>query len=149
MEESNIVQVVNPIDAQKIAENPGLLPYAHNVGGFVIKPTEQGQIKGKAMLAMEQQVNNQLAQIYEQIQTLAAQAKGIQDRVEISKMIYEAEMSFEPNISQLYYLYRRKNGTFVLSMVASHEWGRTIPFEEYVAEARLLADHTWEVRYNQ
>ena len=27
---------VNPIDKDKVAENPGLLPYAHTAGGAVI-----------------------------------------------------------------------------------------------------------------
>jgi Protein of unknown function (DUF2452) len=136
--------IINPIDKDKVAENPGLMEYAHNVGGFVIKPTEKGQIKGKAMAAMEQQTTRQLKQLYEQMQTLAEQAKKLQDRAEISRQIYEAEMSFEPVIGHIYYLYRRKNGVYILSMVSPQEWGKSIPFQ-YISEVHLLADHTWEV----
>ena len=35
---------VNPIDPEKIAENPHLLPYAHSVGGAVIKPMDKGRM---------------------------------------------------------------------------------------------------------
>ena len=34
---------INPIDKTKVAENPGLLPYAHTAGGAVIRPNGQGQ----------------------------------------------------------------------------------------------------------
>ena len=43
---------VNPIDPDKIAENPHLLPYAHQVGSAVIKPEDQGKLKGRALSAM-------------------------------------------------------------------------------------------------
>ena len=34
---------------KRASDLPSLLEYAHSVGGFAIVPTEQGQIKGKAM----------------------------------------------------------------------------------------------------
>jgi hypothetical protein len=30
-------------------------------------------------------------------------------------------------------------------MVGPKEWGKKMPFEDYVAEVRLMSDHTWEV----
>jgi hypothetical protein len=30
-------------------------------------------------------------------------------------------------------------------MVASDEWGRSMPYERFVAEVKLLSDHTWEI----
>jgi hypothetical protein len=136
--------ILNPIDEKKVAENPNLMEYAHTVGGFVIKPTEKGQIRGKAMAAMEQQTTKQLKQLYEQMQTLAKQAEKLQERAEVSRQIYEAEMSFEPIMGHIYYLYRRKNGIYILSMVSPEEWGKKIPYT-YLSKVQLLADHTWEV----
>ena len=135
---------VNPIDADKVAENPSILPYAHTVGGFVIKPTEQGQIKGKALAAMEQQTDRQRQQLYEQMKTLAEQAKALDVRSEISRQIYDAEIPFEPVIGHTYYVYRRKSGQYLLSLIAPNEWGKSAPFQ-YLAEVYLLADHTWEI----
>ncbi|TAH29679.1 MAG: DUF2452 domain-containing protein [Cytophagales bacterium] len=137
-------EFVNPIDAKKVAENPGLLPYAHTAGGAVIKPTEQGVIKGKAMSAMEQQTDKQMRQLYEQMQTLSKQAQEIQDRIEISKYVYEAEIPFQPVIGHTYFLYLRQTGKYFLSMVNPDEWGRGKKFE-YVSQVSLLADHTWDV----
>ncbi len=137
--------IENPIDKDKITETPHILPYAHTVGGAVIKPIDKGRVKGRAIAAMEQQTHMQLDQIREQIELLARQAEKIQRRVEISEQIYGAEMGFEPLISHTYHLYRKKNGDLLLSMVGPHEWGGKIPFDEFISSVKLLADHTWEL----
>lgn len=135
----------NPIDKDKITETPHLLPYAHTVGGAIIKPIDKGRVKGNAMVAMYEQTNIQMDQIREQIELLAQQAREIQNRVELSERIYLAEINFKPVINHVYNLYEKKNGNWVLSMVAPQEWGRRIPFERYIAKVRLMADHTWDV----
>jgi hypothetical protein len=136
--------LVNPIDKDKIAENPHLLPYAHTVGGAVIKPMDKGRVKGRAVAAMYEQTDLQLNQIREQIELLAVQAQRLQQRVGISEAIYQTDMNFEPLIGHTYYLYRRSNGETVLSMVAPTEWGRKAPYT-FVAQVKMLADHTWDV----
>ncbi len=135
---------VNPIDADLIAQNPHLLPYAHSRGGAQITPIDKGKVKGRAMSAMYEQTDLDLAQIKEQIELLARQAKAIQDRVTISEEIYAAEMNFEPFIGKTYHLYRRSSGKPVLSLVSPEEWGGNPPFA-FVATIRLMADHTWDV----
>lgn len=135
---------INPIDVDKITETPHLLPYAHHRGSVVIAPIDRGKVKGRAMAAMYEQTDLHLDQIRQQIELLARQAQAIQDRVKISEQIYSAEMSFEPVIGKTYYLYLRKNGNHLLSLVAPQEWGKKLPYE-FVAGVRLLADHTWEV----
>ena len=136
---------VNPIDADKIAINPGLLPYAHTVGGAVIVPTEKGIIRSKALVAMEQQTEMQLDQIKEQINLLAKQAREIQLRTQISLEIYTADMGFEPLINHTYFLYERtKTGEKVLSMIEPEKWGRSTKLA-FMAEVVLLADRTWKV----
>ncbi len=134
----------NPIDKDKVAENPHSLPYAHTVGSVEIKPVDKGKVKGRAMAAMYEQTNMDLEQIRQQMELLAVQAKAIQDRVKISEKIYLAELNFEPHIGQIYYLYLRSSGQYVVSLVAPEEWGAQPPFE-YVATVELLADHTWNV----
>ena len=135
---------INPIDKDKITENPSTLPYAHDRGGQVVKPIDKGRIKGLAVQSMYEQADMQLDQIKEQIALLAKQAQNIHDRVDLSERIYLADMSFKPIISKVYHLYKRKNGQEVLSMVAPEEWGRSKPME-FVATVKLLSDHTWEV----
>ncbi|MCC5946470.1 MAG: DUF2452 domain-containing protein [Bernardetiaceae bacterium] len=136
---------INPIDKDKIAENPSTLPYAHSVGGVPIQPNEKGVMKSRSIKAMEEQTDRQMTQLYEQMQTLAEQAKKLQKRTEISRWIYAADAGFQPLINHHYFLYERKEGgDYILSMIAPTEWGRKKPFR-YIAEVRLLADHTWEI----
>jgi hypothetical protein len=135
---------VNPIDPEKIAENPHLLPYAHTVGGAVIKPMDKGRMKGRAVAAMYEQTDLQLGQIKEQIELLAKQARKLQERVSISEEIYLTDMNFEPLIGRNYFLYRQASGKTILSMVSPDEWGKKAPYT-FVAEVKMLADHTWDV----
>jgi hypothetical protein len=120
-----------------------VLPYSASVAGAVIKPNEEGIIKHKALTAMEEQTNMQLEQIRKQIELLALQAQEIQKRKDLSLMIYNAQLSFKPNIGQTYYLYEKKDGNCMLSLVSPKEWGRSGPFKRFVAAVQLLADHTW------
>jgi hypothetical protein len=136
---------VNPIDRDKITENPGLIAFPHSVGGAMIKPEDQGKIKGRSVSAMEFQTEMQLNQIYEQMQLLANQAKILNDRKAISHFIYSAEIRFEPFINHVYHLYKRENTTYSLSLVGPNDWGRSKQNLTFIATVRLLADHTWDI----
>lgn len=120
-----------------------VLPYSASVAGAVIKPNEEGIIKHKALTAMEEQTNMQLDQIRRQIELLALQAHEIQKRKELSMTIYNAKLSFKPNIGQTYYLYEKKDSSHMLSLVSPKEWGGAGPFKRFIAGVKLLADHTW------
>lgn len=126
-------------------ENPGLLPYAHHVGSAIIRPMDKGKIKGRAMAAMVQQTERQFAQIKEQIDLLAVQARKLQDRIDISERIYLADMSFEPIHGAVYHLYEKDNGEAVLSMIGPTEWKTQAGYSLHLASVELLADHTWNI----
>ncbi len=137
--------LINPIDIDKVAENPGLLPYAHTVSGPVIKPMDKGRTKGLALSAMYDQTDMQLDQIKQQIELLAKQAKAIQARKSISEVIYAADCGFKPIINHVYHLYRRKkDDSFLLSMISPDDWGANPPYF-FMATIKLLADHTWDI----
>ncbi len=121
-----------------------VLPYASSAGSVAIRPTKEGVIKHKALSAMEDQTNMQLNQIKEQIELLARQAQEIRKRKELSLMIYEAKITFKPQIGQVYHVYEKTDGSHVLSLVAPSEWGGgSGPFAGFIATVKLLADHTW------
>ena len=136
---------INPIDADKIAQNPGLLPFAHTLSSGVIKPDDLGKIKSNALMAMEQQTDMQLNQLQQQIQLLYNQAQEIKARTDISVWIYQADIGFDPLINHTYHLYEKDNGKHFLSMVSPKEWGRSKKFKRFIATVKLLADHTWDV----
>lgn len=134
----------------KVTDLPGLIEYAHHNGSALVKPEDKGKIKGRAMAAMREQTQQQINQLYRQMQLLATQANELKQRVEVSERIYQSQMNFEPLIGQTYFLYERKDGKDILSMIGPKEWGRSFPFENYLATVKLMADHTWEIlEYNQ
>ncbi len=134
----------NPIDKDKITETPATLEYAHHVGSAVIKPIDKGRIKGRAMAAMVEQTNKQMEQIQVQMKLLIDQAKTINRRVELSELIYNAEIGFAPLVGHIYYMYQKDNGVYSMSMLTPEEWGRSLK-HTFVSEVKLMADHTWEV----
>jgi len=135
----------NPIDKDKITETPSTLEYGHHLGSAIVKPEDQGKVKGRALSAMEHQTDMQLDQIYQQMQLLANQAKKLNDRKHISEYIYQAEMKFEPLINHIYHLYEKEDKSFLLSLIGPDQWGRSKKTFEYMATVRLLADHTWDI----
>lgn len=138
----------NPIDKDKITEQPGLLAYPHHIGSSMVKPEDVGKLKSRALSAMQEQTATQLLQIQRQVELLLQQASAIQKRIAVSEHIYSAKVSFEPFVGNVYYLYR-KDSEYLLLMIAPDEWGRTgcgeLIFEGAV---RLLSDHTWELMHD-
>lgn len=121
-----------------------VMPYAASVAGAVIKPTEEGVIRHKALTAMEEQTNTQLEQIRKQVELLALQAQEIFRRKELSQQIYESKLAFKPEIGQVYYLYQKKDDSRLLSLISPQEWGSGMPYKKFVAAVQLLSDHTWK-----
>lgn len=138
-------EFVNPIDPDKVTDTPSTLPYAHHAGSALVKPEDQGKLKGRALSAMDHQTDMQMAQIYEQMKLLSDQANKLQDRKRISEYIYQAEMRFEPLINHTYYLYAKEDGKYILSLISPNQWGRSKNTFQYLATVKLLADHTWDV----
>lgn len=137
--------MINPIDKDKVAENPGLIAYPHTVGSVVIKPEDVGKLKSRALSAMHQQTDMHLLQIQKQVELLVSQANEIKKRIEISEKIYTATISFEPLVGHVYHLYNKAN-EYKLMMISPDEWGRERAHElGYVNTVRLLSDHTWEI----
>jgi hypothetical protein len=134
----------NPIDKDKVAETPSLLPYAHHVGSAIIKPYDKGKIKGLAMKAMYQQTDNQLLKIKEQVELLFKQAQEIHLKIDISEKIYKADCGFKPIIGNTYFLYQKLDEEWLISMIGPNEWGKISPYK-YLATIELLADSTWNI----
>lgn len=121
-----------------------VMPYSSSASGAVIKATEEGVIRHKALTAMEEQTNMQLNQIRKQIELLAIQAQEIQMRKELSMLIYGAKLSFVPVIGHTYYLYQKADDSYTLSLISAKEYGGGAgPYKKFVAGVKLLADHTW------
>ena len=139
----------NPIDKDKTAENPGMLPYAHTVGGAAIDLIDTKKTKSLDMAAMQDQTDMQLDQIRKQMELLAKQAKEIQDRKTLAEIIYKAKMNFKPEINHVYHLYEDDKQQPVLSMIGPNEWGASKGYTKFLSTIRLLADHTWKIEHHE
>jgi Protein of unknown function (DUF2452) len=145
-----VTQKINETDGKVLTnieyyyKQLSVMPYAASASGAMVRATEEGVIRNKALTAMEEQTNMQLAQIRKQIELLALQAQEIQARKELSMIIYETKLSFQPVIGHTYYLYEKHDGAYLLSMISAKEWGGGAgPHKKFIAAVKLLADHTW------
>jgi hypothetical protein len=143
-QQGSIVEGESYCNTEIYHKQMSVVPYATAASGALIRPTEQGIIRHKALSAMEEQTNMQLDQIRRQIELLAIQAQEIQMRKELSMIIYDAKLSFKPVIGNTYFLFQKKDGTHVLSLISPAEYGGGAgPYQVFVASVKLLADHTW------
>ena len=72
------------------------------------------------------------------------QVEEVKERVDISKIIYEADFNFQPVIGKHYFLYEREDCTHFLSLIAENQWIKVSP-GKFLAEVELLPDQTWEI----
>ena len=137
--------MINPIDIDKVAENPSLLPYPHHVGSSMVKPDDVGKLKSRALSAMYEQTDTQLRQIQKQVELMLIQANEIKNRIAISEKIYTAKISFEPFVGAIYHLYKKEDD-YLLMMISPDEWGRSKNNSlKFIDSVKLLSDHTWEI----
>jgi hypothetical protein len=120
-------------------------PYALTVSSPKIEPIDKRLLKANAHEAMQHQAEQQIQMLKKQAELLIKQAKAIEDRLTLSHSIYQAEINFEPIIHGIYHLYQKSDGSQVLTMIAPYEWGKTMPFEQFLNTVRLLPDKTWEI----
>ena len=59
-----------------------------------------------------------------------------------SLFVLHSRFQFRPVVGKVYYLYRRSDNTFHLSMIAPREWGGS-SFGQYIGESVLQKDITW------
>ena len=98
-------------------------------------------VKNDSLTAMEHHANKQIESLREHAELLIRQAETIQERVDLAKIIANAEYGFKPVQLNSYHLYR-KGDRHILTLIAPNEWDS--PYDEYIAEVRQLGDSTWE-----
>ena len=98
-------------------------------------------VKNNSLTAMRHHAKKQIESLKEHAELLVKQAEEIQNRVELAKLIANAEYSFKPIHLKSYYLYKKSN-RFILTLIAPSEWNS--PYHEFIAEVRQLGDSTWE-----
>jgi len=114
-----------------VADNPGLLPYASNVGAPAIKIEN---ISGWKQLNAKK-VNKQFFQKFEE---LKEEYQKLIDEFKLNELIYSAKYNFEPIIGESYYLYYDKKGDVFLSIINPNEWDY-----EFIGTFKMDSNNKW------
>ena len=109
-----------------------LLPYATNVGAPVIIPESVSTWKNEKIL----KTNHYFQKRYDEIKE---EYKKLVDEFEWNRTVYSANYNFQPVVGERYYLYRRNNGEFFLSLINPTEWK-----QEFIGEFEMDSDNKWK-----
>lgn len=108
------------------------LPYPASTLSPRIVPTDLSSFKSRGISQVERDLQQKLVELRETY--LAAI-----DHFNWNKLVYEAEIQFEPVVGEVYHLYESR-GRRVLSMVAPEEWPM-----KHLASVRLNVDRQWQL----
>ena len=114
-----------------VADKPGLLPYASNVGAPSIKPTDLTLFKKNGLDKVNKVFDRRYKEIVEQAETL-------QKTFLITQTVYESKYKFEPIVGEVYHLYEDSDGGYSLSIIGPSEWNK-----KHVYSVVLNSDMTW------
>lgn len=110
------------------------IPYPVSTLSPPIVPNDLTSFKSSGISRVEKDLHLKLEKIKEEyISTI--------NHYNWNKLVYSSEYAFEPVIGNTYHLYRRCNGTFILSMINPDQW-----YLEYVATVRLNVDRQFELQ---
>ena len=114
-----------------VADNPGLLPYASNVGAPAIKPDDVDTWKNQKVVKTNHYFETRYNEIKEEYRKLI-------ESYEWNKLVYESNFKFEPIKGETYYLYQRDVGLF-LSLIEPEQWNQI-----FIGAFKLDSNDKWE-----
>ena len=122
-------------DAPDAGTGPGpsraFLPYPASTLSPRIVPNDLSTFKARGISQVERDLHQKLVELRE------AYVSAV-EHFNWNKLVYEAEINFEPVVGQVYHLYEIE-GRFLLSMIGPSEWSR-----RHVGSFRLNVDRQWE-----
>ena len=108
------------------------LPYPVSTLSPQIVPNDLTSFKSRGISEVERDLQQKLQEIREiYLQTI--------DHFNWNKMVYEADIQFEPIVGQTYHLYEMR-GRRLLSMISPLEWS-----QKHLATVRLNVDRQWKI----
>jgi hypothetical protein len=119
-------------------------PIPLSVSSPQISPIDKRLLKATAFETMQLQAHQQMGMLKKQAELIMQQVSELEERLQISKQIYEADLNFEPVIGTIYHVYLKGKKT-ILSLLSPNEWGKKMPFEKHICSATLLADKSWQL----
>ena len=98
-----------------VSENPGLLPYASNVGAPAIQIENTDLWKQRGVHKVNKQFETKFLELKEEYQKLVEEYKW-------NDLVYQAKFAHEPIIGGTYHLYVGRDGNPFLSLISPSEW---------------------------
>jgi len=114
-----------------VSDNPGLLPYASNVGAPAIVVEDIKHWKQTRVVNVNKQFLSKFEELKQEYQKLI-------DEYKWNDLVYKSKFSFEPVINEIYHLYSRDNGELFLSLIESNRWT-----QNYIASFKYNHDNKW------
>ncbi|NDG52851.1 MAG: DUF2452 domain-containing protein [Flavobacteriia bacterium] len=120
-----------------VAPNPHSLPYASNIGAPVIRPDHSiGGWKQGAIHSANKHYQERFDKLKKEFEELAEDFKW-------NEIIFNSAHKFKPVIGKPYYLYKKDDGTFYLTLFAPHE--KIGGDQGYQGTFKLNYDNRWEM----
>jgi hypothetical protein len=119
-----------PIPELETLSVRAFMPYPVSTLSPPIIPTDLTSFKSRGISEVERDLHQKLTEIREQY------LRAI-DHFNWNKLVYEAEIRFEPIVGGVYHLYEM-SGRRVLSMISPHQWPH-----KHLATVRLNVDRQW------
>jgi hypothetical protein len=119
-------------DIPELEEKPSraFMPYPVSTLSPPIVPNDLTSFKTRGISEVERDLQQKLTEIREQyLKTI--------DHFNWNKLVYEAEIRFEPIVGGVYHLYEMRQGR-ALSMIAPDQWPH-----KHLATVRLNVDRQW------
>lgn len=109
-----------------------LKPYGTSASAPAIKPLNTASWKNDGIQRVNKQLKSKFEEVKKQYETLL-------EKFHYNDLVYNAKFSFEPNIGEVYHLYKNKKEESFLSIIAPEQCNF-----EHLGSFRLNTDKMWE-----
>lgn len=121
-----------------VVPNANILPYGSNLSAPAIK-TDLHKVAGWKLAA----VHNTNKYYDDKFNDIKKQLESLAESYKWNEIIFNAQFRFKPVIGKSYYLYKKPNESFYLTLFAPGERAGSRD-EGYQGEFRLNYDNRWE-----
>jgi len=123
---------MDELTTETIINKGAFMPYPVSTLSPKIVPNDLSTFKSRGISQVERDLQQKLVQMREEyISTI--------EHFNWNKLVYEADINFEPTVGESYHLYRIR-GKNSLSMIAPDQWSHP-----HLASFRLNLDRQWEL----